>query len=1002
MFSSMSASKSAAVAAPRSRQQSNQSQPSDVGGEEELDPASTNHQSGSVPRRKVNRSNPQLSYAYGAPSDGTKAVKKPRNSKEVSVEVQHSPSPSPAPPTSEQSDAASRYKAIKQRQQQLQNHQSPSKAASSSVQSPRRSARLSANGSQDGVAPQDRRRAIASIEEDQAVEEEGEEEERASSSASLRKRRLQSPGQSRSVNAHVSSFYLDATRGDDDDGKVEGGNGLPTSLLRGAQRPPHGPPSPDLSGPGMNSIRSSEVGDSRSHDYAEEERYAQLMEQSQRTATASSWSPKSWFLRRVAKDAGTEETIGETSLERKRRKARTSADNLLYRPEQEVQSESDSGTSVEGRKHSHRKKRIDVKSARGGRDDKKIWMTGTRRRGTKRGSLGGGDAMSGEEEETREQDVDEIEGEANHKTERRGSQQASLWGTIPLWALALSTLVILASLALNLRTLSNDPLDHPSVSGLLIPSSAPKSLSEASERIVKLESAFEALKVAGSSAAKEERRLASRLTHLESETDKASRRFSESQSAMQNHVRMTEAESGRIKAEMGRLQSRLESVHANTHAEDVATSNALKKRLSILESQMKQTDKQLSEIAERTREVERVSAEASKSIAWLEKKLPAEVAVPVSSSSGQPSLDAATWQQLRALFVSKEDADFQRNNERAIRALSLETLEDKIKTGVILSRQAFLQLLQTELDGVKASMEDRFNANAGEMQNDILAKVRAQQDMFEKSGSWKAAQRTSSQEALQFKDGADAKEAIVTLIEAALDVFAADRIGRRDYALYSAGARVIPSLTSPTYMLPSRSRFGWSRKSADMVKPPVVALHHDSSPGMCWPFAGDDGQLGIGLARKVIVSDITLEHVPAFISLEAGSSAPRDVTVWALVERKEDRRRLMAHRTAQTSGKSGDDGEDGDAYMQAPAPIPPSNNHLLLASFTYDVQARAIQTYPVSNEARQLAIPVSVVQVRVMSNHGNKDFTCLYRVRIHGQEWTWDDEQAARTQAVEP
>jgi len=989
-----------------------------MGAEEEPGSPSTSiNQSGTGPRRKVNRSNPQLSYAYGAPSDGKKILKKPRTSKDVSVENGVSASPPPAPATTGKFDAATRYKAIKERQQQQ--HQSPIKGSTSgagNVDSPRRSARLSASGSQDGVPTQERRKAIAAIEEDQAVEEE--EEEKASSSASQqRRRRLMSPGQSRSANTHVSSFYLDANRSHDDGENSEGMNGLPTSLLRGAQRQRHDPLPAELSGLGMQSVRSSDFGDSRSHDYTEEEKYAQMLDQSHHQASISTWSPKSWFKSKAAqvrepeKDGDIE---GESSLEKKKRKARVSADNQLYRPETDEHHESDSGTSLEGRKHSHRKKKVDVKGgARGGRDDKKIWMTSNRRCGGKRRSMDGreedisgemsGENSEGEEEGEGEGEVDEeIEqikdvnaamSPKKTKQPRPGVKYANNGSSIPRWAIFLGALLLLGSLGLNLRAKSNDPLDYSSVSSLVSSLSAPKSLAEASERIVKLESAFEALKAAGSNAAKEEIRLAARLTHLESETEKTSRQFVSSQAAMQRHIKSTEVELSRIKAEMGRLQSRLQSMQADTRANDAAVSDALKKRLDSLEHQLKETDRQLHDVAERAKAAERIATEARKSLDWLERKLPAEVAVPIQATTGKPTLDAATWQELKKLFVSKEEADFQTKNEKMIRSLSLETLEGQMKTGVVISREHFLQLLHSELDQAKASMEAKFNSNVGEMQNDILAKVRAQQDMFEKSGSWKKSQRGSVQDYSEYDNleagGSDAKQAIVALIEAALETYSADRIGRRDFALYSAGARVIPSLTSPTYNLQSRSLFGWSSKRQETVKPPVIALYHESSPGMCWAFNGDDGQLGIGLARKVIVSDVTLEHIAASISLEAGTSAPRDVTVWGLVERQEDRRRLIAHRMSQQQQQQQQD--DGD-YLDSPAPAPPSNNHLLLASFTYDIESnRAIQTFPASKEARQLQIPVSVVQVRVTSNHGNKDFTCLYRIRVHGQEWTGED-----------
>lgn len=970
--------------------------------------------SGSAPRRKANRSNPQVSYAYGAPSDGKKTVKKPRTSKETNLDLATSASPPPAQTTSERLDAAARYKTVKEKQQKR--HSTPLNTAGSgngNVASPRRSTRLSTASSQDGIPAQDRQRAISAIEEDQAVEEEEEQEERASSSASQqRRRRLLSPGQSRGVNAHLSSFYLDAGRDNEDGDGSEGVNGLPTSLLRGSQRPRHDAFSPDLDGPGMTSIRSSDLGDSRSHDYAEEERFAALIDQNRKNistseAPTSKWSPKTWFKDKTTLQNGTGgDNIGETSLEKRKRKARVSDDNRLYRPEEEEHSESESETSMEGRKHGHRKKKTNGKnSARGGRDDKKIWMNSSKRRGSKRMSLDGEDGMGPEEEENAveeegQQQLEEQQPVTSSKIDTMVEKKKPVKGRrssvrfsgqesgIPSWAWILGALLLLGLLGLQVRVRHNDNLSYGSISDLKSPHSESKSLSEASRRILKLESAFEALKTAGDNAAKEKSRLAARLTHLETETGKVSQQYTSSHSAMQSQIQAAELESQRIKSEMSKLQSRLESMHSNSQAADSTASNLLKKRLDSLESQMKLNEQHLRQVSEQAKLAERVAAETRKSLEWLEKKLPAEVAVPIQQSSGKPSLDAATWQELRKLFIGKDDLDFERRNEQAIRTISNELLEDKIRTGAILERKTFLDLLESELMKVKADMEQRFNSNAGEIQNEILSKVRSQQKLFEKSGSWQKNQQNSKQDFSQIdiptKDGSDAKQAIMELIEAALEIYSADRIAKRDFALYSAGARIIPSLTSPTYKLQSKSFFSWANKRAEIARPPVIALHHDTTPGMCWAFEGDDGQLGIGLARKILVSDITLEHIPASISLEVGSSAPRDVTVWGLVERQEDRKRLAAHRlTLQQKSKD---------VKDLPSPSPPSHNHLLLASFTYDIDSpRALQTFPVSTEASQLEIPISVVQVRVTNNYGNKDFTCLYRVRVHGQEWAGEN-----------
>lgn len=991
MFASASTSK-VVLPSSRSRQESVQSQVSDMAIDEEGDHSimSNNTTSSGGTKRKANRSNPQVSYAYGAPSDGKQIVKKPRTSKDISADVGSPPlaqSPSPR-----KVDAATRYKAVRERHQRRQT--TPLNGQTGNTESPRRSARLSTAGSQDGapVPLQERQMAIAAIEEDQAVEEEeeDEEEEKASSMASQQRRqRMMSEGQSR--NTHLSSFYLDENRGNSNGNGAEGINGIPTSLLRGAQRPRHEDFSQDM---GSASIRSSDIGDSRSHDYAEEERIAEMYEQRRKEASkqstqTSNWSPTAWlFKSKVAEKKDDEgkggEEVGETSLDKRRRKARVSEDNRLYRPEGEGQSDVSTDDSMEGRKHSHRKRKGDTKgAARGGRADKKIWGGPGPRRGGKGRSLGGEDTTNGEEEKEQQQCSGEEAGkqESNDQPAHATSALERVMplkprnsnvnkkpghssGGVSFWAMVLAGLLLLTTL-LNMRA-RQTVTGYKSFSGLTPSGLAPKSLSEASERILYLESAFGALKEYSDKAVKEEVRLASRLGRLETESGKASQ--------------LVEAESKRIQSELVKLQIRLEAMRASSHASDVASSTTLRNRLDALEERMKSA--------------ERGAAATKQSLEWLEKKLPAEVAVPVHPATGQPSLDAATWEELRKIFIGRDDQAFQRRNQEAIRAITLETVDDKVRSGVVLDRETFVNLLEKELSKVKVDMEQRFNANAGEMQNDILAKVRGQQDMFETSGSWKkTATQDLSQVNIPTKNGSDARQAIMELIQSALELYSQGGIAKKDFALYTSGGRVIPSMTSPTIKIQHRRFFGLLKgRSEEVARPPVIALHQDTAPGMCWPFPGDQGQLGILLARKVIVSDITLEHIATSVSLEDGTTAPRDVEIWAMVERNVDREKLIAYRHAKEQEQQHD--ISSSSSVDAPASAPPSKYHILLASFTYDIHSpRTKQTFSVPEEIHQLQIPSAIIQVKVTSNHGNKNFTCLYRVRIHGQEWQPEQSQ---------
>lgn len=53
------------------------------------------------------------------------------------------------------------------------------------------------------------------------------------------------------------------------------------------------------------------------------------------------------------------------------------------------------------------------------------------------------------------------------------------------------------------------------------------------------------------------------------------------------------------------------------------------------------------------------------------------------------------------------------------------------------------------------------------------------------------------------------------------------------------------------------------------------------TPGNCWAFTGDRGQVTIRLAQKVYLFNITLQHIPKSISLSGSvDTAPKDFVIY--------------------------------------------------------------------------------------------------------------------------
>jgi Sad1 / UNC-like C-terminal len=221
-------------------------------------------------------------------------------------------------------------------------------------------------------------------------------------------------------------------------------------------------------------------------------------------------------------------------------------------------------------------------------------------------------------------------------------------------------------------------------------------------------------------------------------------------------------------------------------------------------------------------------------------------------------------------------------------------------------------------------------------------------------------------------------EAMNSIAETALHLYAADTLAKPDYAAYSSGARINPTLTSPTYYHAPKSlikRFGsylFGGAGSTWGHQPAMALFQDTSVGMCWAFPGSQGGLGIRLSEPILVTDVSVEHVHRDISKNIGS-APRQWSLYGLIQDDTARAQIEAINAGLYES------------------LPPANlprGYTLLVRGEYDVnndEGKTIQTVPVPAAIRRLNIPIEQVVFAVANNWGNEEYTCLYRVRVHGQ-----------------
>jgi len=173
--------------------------------------------------------------------------------------------------------------------------------------------------------------------------------------------------------------------------------------------------------------------------------------------------------------------------------------------------------------------------------------------------------------------------------------------------------------------------------------------------------------------------------------------------------------------------------------------------------------------------------------------------------------------------------------------------------------------------------------------------------------------------------------------------FAADKVNSFDYASAKHGARIISAHYTP-YQSVSLLRQLIGTAPPNL---PEAMLDASMEPGHCWLFAGDKASAVIQLAHPVYPSHFTFEHLPynLHVNSEKAGAAPKDFSVFGLAEG--DKRALLGHGT-----------------------------------YAFDIESDPLQSYPVETT---LSYPITSVLLQINSNHGNNEYTCVYRFRVHGK-----------------
>ncbi|XP_068192152.1 SUN domain-containing protein 1 isoform X2 [Antennarius striatus] len=190
------------------------------------------------------------------------------------------------------------------------------------------------------------------------------------------------------------------------------------------------------------------------------------------------------------------------------------------------------------------------------------------------------------------------------------------------------------------------------------------------------------------------------------------------------------------------------------------------------------------------------------------------------------------------------------------------------------------------------------------------------------------------------------EEQVKLIVRNALRIYSQDRTGLVDYALESGGGSILSTRCSETYETKTALMSLFGLPLWYFSQSPRVVIQPDVYPGNCWAFKGSQGYLVIRLSMRILPTSFCVEHIPKALSPTGNiTSAPRNFTVLGLDDEYQEEGKLLGHYIYQEDGES-------------------------------------LQTFPIMEENDK---PFQIIEVRVLSNWGHPEYTCMYRFRVHGE-----------------
>lgn len=187
-------------------------------------------------------------------------------------------------------------------------------------------------------------------------------------------------------------------------------------------------------------------------------------------------------------------------------------------------------------------------------------------------------------------------------------------------------------------------------------------------------------------------------------------------------------------------------------------------------------------------------------------------------------------------------------------------------------------------------------------------------------------------------------EHIRGIVKDVLSIYDADKTGLVDYAMEPMGGQIMSTKCTESYRAGTAVLSIFGIPLYYPTASPRTVITPGINPGECWAFQNFPGFLTIKLARPVYIEAFSYEHISRkLIANGKIDSAPKEFEVYGLRNETDQQPVKIAH-------------------------------------FKYDFDGEPLQFFSADNRG----LVFEMIELRVLSNHGNPNYTCLYRFRVHG------------------